>query len=125
MVAQKQPSVQEVARAWWKAGYSIKRVREDGSRAPVGQWKHLKTTRLTDEQAKAEFQEVMAGLFVILGYKELGCFDFESEEVYEQFRSVADTTGLGELVRRVASGYLERSPGGYHVLFRCTDIGEK
>jgi hypothetical protein len=125
MVAQKQSSVLEAARAWWEAGYSIKRVREDGSRAPVGQWKHLKTSRLTNEHAKTEFQEGMAGLFVILGYKNLGCFDFESEEVYEDFCTVADAAGLGTVVRRLAVGYLERSPGGYHLLFRCADIGEK
>ncbi|MBV8610366.1 MAG: DUF927 domain-containing protein, partial [Singulisphaera sp.] len=53
----------------------------------------------------------------------LECFEFDANgEVYQEFKAAAEALGLGDLIRRIEAGYLERSPsGGMHWLWRCPE----
>jgi putative DNA primase/helicase len=52
----------------------------------------------------------------------LETLDFDTHEIYQQWRERMHQEGLGALHDRLAAGYLEISPGGMHLLYRCRQI---
>jgi hypothetical protein len=60
------------------------------------------------------------GVGLVTGFGDLVALDFDRPGVCEEFKEQAAALGCGELLERVESGYLERTPkGGAHVLYRC------
>ena len=52
----------------------------------------------------------------------LELFEFDAD-FYDEFKATAAAVGLGELVKRIEAGYVERSPGGgWHLLYRCPEL---
>jgi putative DNA primase/helicase len=54
----------------------------------------------------------------------LEVLDFDDRGTYLVFKEVALASGLGELIDRIESGFLEEPPSkGIHWLYRCSEIG--
>jgi len=118
-------SLLEVALAARQAGLSVVPPREDGSKAPVGEWKAYQRRQPTEAELRAWYAGGRAGIGLVCGAVSGGleCLEFETEDVYQAFCDAATAAGLGPLVERVESGYLELSPGGgAHWLYRCPEI---
>jgi len=54
----------------------------------------------------------------------LEALDFDDLETWHLFLERAEEWGLSELVNKLTTSYLEKTPGGaYHLLYRCSKIG--
>lgn len=112
------------------AGLSVLPPKEDGSKAPSGQWQHFQEHRASQAQINAwygiEGVPLRSGCGIVCGAVSgnLECFEFDAEgRLYEHYKSTARAMGHGDLIDRLDQGYLERSPsGGYHWLYRCSVI---
>lgn len=116
-----------VAIAAHDAGLCVVPPEEDGSKRPLGpSWKQYQSERPTREQLHIWYVDVgRTGIGYICGAVSGGLelFEFEDQETTEAFAALARDTGLGDLVRRIRDGYLERTPGGgWHLLYRCAEI---
>ena len=115
----------EAALAAHAAGLTAVPPREDGTKAPLGEWKQYQTRRPTEAELRAWYRDGRTGLGVVCGAVSGGleCLEFEAEATYQAFVEAAQQLDLGELVERIDSGYSERSPGGgVHWLYRCPEI---
>ncbi|CAM5427805.1 MULTISPECIES: phage/plasmid primase, P4 family [Streptomyces] len=113
------------ALAWHAAGASVVRVATDGTKRPLGNWAAHQKERATEQQLRAWFAGGHPGLGIVCGAVSGGLemLEFEgravAEGVLKEFGEIAEDSGLGGIWKRVAAGYLERSPsGGIHVLYR-------
>ena len=57
-----------------------------------------------------------------LASQRLEAMDFDEREIYHAWRERALVAGLGVLVERLEEAYLEHSPRGVHLLWRCDTI---
>ncbi|HEY1308456.1 MAG TPA: hypothetical protein VGF24_33130 [Vicinamibacterales bacterium] len=99
----------------WAAGLCVLPVRPDGSKAPdVATWTAFKHTRPTLDQMKAFDFATRVGYGVIAGpvSGHLDPWDFDDRATFDQFVITAETSGLGDVVRRIRNGYEDTSPGG-------------
>ena len=104
--------------------------RQDGSKAPLGEWKKYQANRTTGEDLNRWYDTTvpsrLTGLGTLCGAVSgnLEAVEFDAGgEVFEGFKERAVATGLGELLERIEAGYSERSPsGGVHLLYRCDEI---
>jgi len=111
-----------------QAGLSVIPIAPDGSKRPlIKSWKEFQTRIATIAEVEAWFtQWPDAGLAVVSGEVsgnlEIG--DYDVTEIYRAYRELAESseTGLIELFRRVLDGYMETSPKGVHILYRCPVI---
>jgi hypothetical protein len=112
------------ARAAYSAGLSVVPPREDGTKAPVAEWKRFQSTRPDAAQMKAWYGPC-TGLGAITGRVSgnIEAFDFDDHPTYDAFVELAGQAGLGDLVRSIEAGYCEDTPkGGVHWLYRCEDV---
>lgn len=119
--------VHSAALAWCAAGCSVVRVATDGSKAPLGQWKHAQAEPAGARAVDAWFVGGHPGLGVVCG-----AVSGNLEMVELEGRAVADGTagrflaalvdhGLGAMRDRLIAGYSETSPsGGLHLFYRVT-----
>lgn len=118
--------IADAARAAYAAGLSVVPPREDGTKQPDGTWKQYQTTRPTVEQMRDWYVTGnRAGVGAICGAVSgnLECFEFDDLATYRAFLDAAQSSGLGDLIERIASGYEEATPGiGVHWLYRCAEI---
>jgi AAA domain/Bifunctional DNA primase/polymerase, N-terminal len=117
-------AVRAVALAWCEAGASVWPVREDGSKAPDGEWKAAQAAPASRETVAAWFAAAKrrTGVGVVLGVDGFECLEFESEAARVAYGEAAEAAGLLPLLDRVAEGYRETTPGGgVHFIWRCTD----
>ncbi len=110
------------------AGLSVVPPAEDGSKRPMGGWKHYQRERPTPEDLQQWYggHSPRRGIGLVCGAVSGGLelLEFENAEAYAEFVAAAKDAGLGELVERIERGYLEESPGGgRHWLYRCPEIG--
>jgi len=115
----------EAALAADRAGLSVVPPREDGSKAPLGEWKTYQTRRPTPTQLRTWYSGARRGVGVVCGAVSGGleCLEFETEATYLAYLEAAEQAGLGELASRVEAAYLEQAPrGGRHWLYRCPEI---
>jgi len=117
------------------AGLNVLPPKEDGSKRPdVPRWKQYRKRRSTQSELELWYgtqrwhgeQVARTGVGAVMGRisGNLELFEFDhGTEVYEEFKALARETGLGDLVERIESGYLEESPNGIHWLYRCPDVG--
>ncbi|MDQ6774005.1 MAG: bifunctional DNA primase/polymerase [Candidatus Dormibacteraeota bacterium] len=109
------------------AGLSLMPPKEDGSKAPGGQWAEYQRRLPSVDEIHRWYDSGRSGLGLVCGAVSgnLEMMEFEggavSDGLPEQFRERAEQVGLGELLARVGAGYCERTPsGGYHLLYRCS-----
>jgi len=114
------------------AGLSVIPVMADGSKRPApgpgmpdGEWKPFQSRRATATDVADWFAHGRIGLAVVPGAVSgnLEVIDFDNPETYLAYQSLADSVGLGALLRCIANGYCEKTPEGYHLLYRCAEIG--
>lgn len=108
------------------AGYSVVPARPDGSKAPIGTWRQYMDTRpsradLTAWLADGDYDGIGIVCGAISGNLEM--LELEGRAVADGLTAtiadIADASGLGDLWRRVTSGYTETTPtGGIHILYR-------
>ena len=105
-------------------GLCVVPPREDGSKAPLGQWRQYRTERPSRDQLRHWYSDGLSGIGIVCGAVSgnLESVDFETKDIYAQVVTLAQETGLQSLVERVENGYLEESPAGIHWLWRCSEI---
>lgn len=117
----------EAALSLEAAGCSVVPTTVDGEKRPaLDTWKQHQTTRPSRDQVRAWMESGRYdGLGIICGAVSgnLDMYELEGRAVaegyLEKLTAALDDHGLGELWKRITSGYLERSPsGGLHILYR-------
>ena len=107
------------------AGLSVVRVRNDGTKRPVGEWKALQTQRADRDTVARWFTGTTHGLGVICGAVsgDLEMLELEGRFMDQlgstAFRKAMDDAGLALLLRRLVNGFMVVSPsGGRHFYYR-------
>jgi putative DNA primase/helicase len=116
----------EAALAAERAGLATVPPRMDGTKAPYPQsWKQFQSARPSRPQIEKWYRNGLTGVGVLAGRVsgDLECLDFDDHEAWERFKELAEATGLGPLLHRMCDGYSERSPNGFHLLYRCKELG--
>jgi Bifunctional DNA primase/polymerase, N-terminal len=106
------------------AGLCVVPTRREG-KAPVAEWKEFQTDRPSPRQLNRWYGYGRTGIGIVCGAvsDRLEALDFDDEAVYIDYVARARASGLGDLVDRVESGYLERTPsGGRHWLTPCAGV---
>jgi hypothetical protein len=124
-------SVLDAALLARRCGLCVVPPREDGSKAPMapsGRWKQFQRERSTEDEIRRWYAQGRTGLGIVCGEVSgrLELLEFEGRAVAEglghDFNTLADQTGLRDLVDRIKHGYGERTPsGGHHILYRCPE----
>lgn len=104
-------------------------ARGDGSKAPaVDRWKHYQETSPTPEEMLRWFAGMNTpnGIGVLTGpiSGNLEMTELEGRAIHrlEELRQLAEDTGLGDLWRRITTGWEEYSPsGGVHWFYRLRE----
>ncbi|MBG0830533.1 bifunctional DNA primase/polymerase [Planomonospora sp. ID67723] len=116
----------QTARDLHAAGLCVLPAAADGTKRPAGVWKAYQEQRPTPEQVEQWFTAgSVHGLGAITGEVSgsLEMLELEGRAVIEglgaEMTALADASGLGDLWRRVTTGYLETTPsGGVHILYK-------
>jgi len=110
------------------AGVCVIPAKNDGSKAPVGNWKQYQVERPSIEQISDWFATGHNGIGVITGAVSgnLEMLEMEGRAVnsglLDEARELAHNSGLGELWEIISNGYVEFTPsGGLHWLYRIAD----
>jgi putative DNA primase/helicase len=108
-------------------GFWIVPPKEDGTKAPdVDTWRSQGAVRPDEDQIDRWYlQDSRDGVGLVCGAASgnLEAIDFDAVEAYDEFVSTARDLGWGDLIDKIEDGYLERSPGGVHWLYYCSEIG--
>jgi len=114
------------ARKGLEHGLSVVPPRQDGSKAPVGEWKPYQSRRPTPGMILDWYRQGFDGVGVVCGLVSGGLemFEFEGRAieagVADRFDQLAIEAGRAALLARLKYGYLEQTPtGGLHLLYRC------
>ncbi|MDO8751540.1 MAG: bifunctional DNA primase/polymerase, partial [Dehalococcoidia bacterium] len=123
------PQIEAVRQAAWaahRAGLCVVPPKEDGSKAPLGEWKEYQAARPTESELDQWYADSRQGVGLITGKisGNVELFEFDAvSEAYDPFVKLARAAGLGDVIERIETGYLETSPsGGIHWLYRCAEI---
>src|SRR6266540_1116946 len=96
------------------AGLSVVPPAEDGSKRPMGGWKHYQRERPTPEDLQQWYggHSPRRGIGLVCGAVSGGLelLEFENAEAYAEFVAAATDAGLGELVERTEGGYVVCAP---------------
>lgn len=119
-------TIADAAHEWQQAGCSVVPVRDDGSKHPVGSWKHRQTTPATAEEVDAWFADSRCqGVGVVCGAVSGNMEMFEAEGravtagLHTRLAGLLDDHDAGELWKRIDNGYVELTPsGGFHWYYR-------
>ncbi len=97
---------------------------QDGSKAPQGSWKDGQAHRAGEAQLEAWYSRGLTGVGWITGAVSGGLevLDFDDRSVWALFQRFCADAGLQELLDRMIAGYLEYSPNGAHLVYRCSAI---
>ena len=118
--------VSAAAKAAFDAGLCVIPPREDGSKAPISEWKNYQTKRPDATQLSAWYgTNRKHGIGVITGAVSHGleCFEFDDADAYVEFKEAAGPAGLDGLVRRIEGSYCESTPNfGVHWFYYCKEI---
>ncbi|HEU5377502.1 MAG TPA: bifunctional DNA primase/polymerase [Ktedonobacteraceae bacterium] len=107
-----------------RAGISVVPILPDGSKRPALSWKRYQHRRPTVNELTRWFPHSEYGIAFIMGAISGGLetLDFDTREIYQFWRERMHDEGWGALHDRLAAGYLEASPGGMHLLYRCPSV---
>jgi len=106
------------------AGLSIIPIRANGEKKTgLAAWKQYQSRRASLQEAQEWFKSGTDGVAVIGGKVSNGTeiLDFDRAGLWGEFQKRAESAGVGDLVRRVAEGYSECSPNGFHLIYRAPD----
>jgi hypothetical protein len=107
-----------------KSDLSVVPIAADGTKKPLLSWSRFIKEAATPFEVSGWFSKWPdAGIAVIGGAVSgnLEILDFDKAEEWNRFVGAARSAGLLGLVRRIAQGYMERSPKGRHLLYRCQE----
>ncbi len=95
--------------------------RQDGTKAPDGAWKSGQSALPTEQQVLAWYADGRTGVGWITGAVSGGLevLDFDDRSTWAEFCKLCGEAGLGGLLDKVAGGYLENTPNGAHLAYRC------
>jgi Protein of unknown function (DUF3987)/Bifunctional DNA primase/polymerase, N-terminal len=145
--------VRQAALSAYSAGLCVCPPKEDGSKAPgtkqlkfglkmLHTWLVREPTGEVDANGAPVCTTVMpsreqvlawygphTGLGAAMGRASgnVELFDIDERDTYLKLLQTAASTGLGELIDRIRNGYEEETPredGGWHLLYRCPEVGE-
>lgn len=107
-----------------RAGISAVPILPDGSKRPALSWKRYQHRRPTVNELTRWFPHTDYGIAFITGAISGGleALDFDTHEIYQLWHERMHEEGWGTLHDRLAAGYLEASPGGIHLFYRCCEI---
>jgi Bifunctional DNA primase/polymerase, N-terminal len=107
-----------------RAGVNAIPIPADGTKRPRIPWKVYQHRRATVDELTRWFSRSPNGIALIMGAMSDGLetLDFDTREAYQQWCERMRDEGLEALHLRVAAGYLEASPHGIHLLYRCRQI---
>lgn len=120
------PDLIAATKAARKAGLCVVPPREDGTKAPISEWKRYQHERPASSELKTWYIDLRhTGIGYVTGrVSGIECFEFDDAATYDAFKSAAVDHDLDELVERIEQGYSDRSPsGGIHWYYRCDEIG--
>ena len=111
-------------------GFCVMPATTDGSKQPLGnsstdrRWKQFQTALPTQSKIKEWYAGNLTNIGFICGKVSgnLEVMDFDDATAYHDYKTAAVSCGLGTLVAKIESGYLEHSPRGIHWLYRCDEI---
>lgn len=116
------------ALAWYDAGCSVIRVALNGTKSPLGTWKHHQTERASRDTIEAWYANQHPGVGVICGAvsNNLEMFELEGRAITEGFvpkmAQACQQRGVGDLWRQLTTSCVEMSPsGGMHLFYRVPD----
>jgi putative DNA primase/helicase len=119
------PDMTAAALALHNAGLSVIPASIDGTKAPLGAWKKYQHERMPVDQLRGWFDSGHPGIGIVTGAISGGLELLELEGravgagILGDLVQLAQAAGLGDLLQRLLTGYLERSPsGGLHFLYR-------
>lgn len=146
-------TARQVASLAYRSGFCVVPPKEDGTKAPetevvtrdqltallgaeqanhilkgrerAATWKHWQIVRPSPEQERAWYANGRSGVGIITGAisGNAELFEFDDFETYEAYKATAKSSGLGDVVERLETGYVEYTPrGGVHWLYRCQQI---
>jgi hypothetical protein len=130
-------AIHTAALAAWDAGLNVVPVKNDGSKAPEGEWKHLMDMRFPRVVVDGLYRNrPHLGLGLITGatfqadsmsgrgVMSLEMLECEDWATYENLKKAAQDSEVGSVLERIESGYMERTPkGGVHLLYYCSVVG--
>jgi hypothetical protein len=120
-------SVYKTALLGQRLGLWVVPPKEDGTKAPdIERWRLDNPSKPGDDQIDQWYaNDDRSGIGIVCGAASgnLEAIDFDAIEAYDEFVSTARDLGWGDLIDKVEGGYLERSPGGVHWLYYCSEIG--
>ena len=98
-------------------------ILSDGTKRPPFRWKRYQQQPATLFEVLSWFRHVQ-GIAVITGTISGGveALDFDTVAIYQQWSERVIQQGLRGLHLRLTTGYLEASPGGVHLLYRCRQV---
>jgi putative DNA primase/helicase len=123
-MASEHDALRRAARAAWDAGICVLPPAQNGTKRPVAAWKQYQTTRPAWRQVEIWLAHG-TGLGVLCGAVSGGLelLEFDHHATYLEYVSAARKLGLGELIDRIETGYLETSPkGGTHWFYRNDEV---
>ena len=119
-------AIREAALAAHRAGVVAIPFKADGSKAPALPWEKYQKRRPTEDEHRRWFGEgtTRRGLGFVCGEISGGLepLDFDERDAWVAFRELAEASRAGDLVARIADGYLARTPRGMHLIYRCEEI---
>lgn len=119
----------DTASAFVRAGYSVFRASTDGSKSPLGPWKHAQAERAHPTTVRTWFGDGYPGIGIFTGAVSgnVEMLEFEgravAEGLYDRAQTLLRDNGLEPLWATVTTGYRERTPsGGVHLLYKVDGI---
>jgi hypothetical protein len=107
-----------------QAGLSTIPPRMDGTKRPLAAWKQYQDATPTESDLAGWYRNGQTGVGLVCGDVSGGleCLDFDNRDAWADYKKAAKSSGLGDLLKRVAYGYSEETPNGFHLLLRCSEI---
>ena len=107
-------------------GISVVPILPDGSKRPACRWRVYQQRRTTLRELMSWFGYRCQGLAFITGTISGGleALDFDTRESYHAWTERVQETRLTALHERLTEGYLEATPNGIHLLYRCPRLIE-
>lgn len=109
-----------------RCGISVVPIPPDGSKRPACRWRVYQQRRATLRELISWFGYRHQGLAFITGTisGRLEALDFDTRESYQAWTERVRSEDLAALHARLTQGYLEATPHGIHVLYRCPRLIE-
>ena len=124
--AQNSLAVYRTALVACAVGISVVPIPPNGSKRPACRWRTYQHRRATLRELAHWFRHTPQGLALVTGVISGGLevLDFDTRESYQAWSKRARETGLATLHTQLTEGYLEATPQGIHLLYRCPALIE-